>query len=354
MNVRCDLTTVLEGGTPGRTPFSIYDWNMGAVTADELAARMREDAWKRLLDCGLGVTCHCEIVEAVECGVETTVEDRRENGDLLRIVRKRTPAGELRKITRNGWHYEDWIKEPRDYRAARWIVEHTELHPRYERFDRCEDVVGSNGLTLLTGGGNWLHRTPLMKIAIDWAGAERFCLDIALEVPELFELYDALKAQFLAEQRLIAAGPGRYVKWLENLTIQNIGPQRYRELLMPVYREGVPILEAGGKRVMVHYDGQLQVVADQIAEAPFHIVESLTEPPEGDIAFDRCRALWPDKALWCNINAEIYERPTSLLWEAVAEKRERAGRRAVAFEISESLPRNWKETVPVIVDLLNG
>jgi len=76
------------------------------------------------------------------------------------------------------------------------------------------------------------------------AGTERFCLDIASEVPELFALYAALKQQFLAEQRLIAAGPGRFVKWLENLTVGMLGPDRYREFLMPVYREGVPILEA--------------------------------------------------------------------------------------------------------------
>ena len=177
-----------------------------------------------MFDQGLGVTCHCEIVEAVEHGVETTVEDRQAGGDVFHTVRKRTPEGEIRKVTRNGWHHEDWIKEPRDYRAAQWIVEHTELRPRYERFAQCEAVVGRHGVTILTGSGNWLHRTPLMKINIDWAGTEQFCLDVAMEVPELFELYDALKRQFLAEQRLIAAGPGRYVKWLENLTIGMIGP----------------------------------------------------------------------------------------------------------------------------------
>jgi hypothetical protein len=327
---------------------------MGAITAEDLAARIREDDWKRLLDRGLGVTCHCELVAAVEHGVETIEEDRQENGDTFHVVRKRTPEGEIRKVTRNGWHQEDWIKEPRDYRVVRWIVENTELQPRYERFARYEAVVGDYGLTLVTGSGNWLHRTPLMKINIDWAGTEQFCGDVALQVSELFELYDALKKQFLAEQRLIAAGPGRYVKWLENLTIGMIGPKRYRELLMPIYREGVPILEAGGKRVMVHYDGQLQVIADQIAAAPFHIIESLTEPPEGDMTYQQCRALWPDKVLWANINAAFYDQPADALRRAVLGMVERAGRRGLAFEISEVLPRTWKETIPVVLEALSA
>ena len=354
MTTRDQLTTVLEGGTPTRTPLSIYDWNMGAITAEDLAARMREDDWKRLLDRGLGLTCHCEIVEAVEHDVETTEEDRQEHGATLHIVRKRTPVGEIRKVTRNGWHHEDWIKEPRDYRVVRWIVENTELQPCFDRFTQYEAVVGDYGVTVITGSGNWLHRTPLMKINIDWAGTERFCGDVALSVPELFELYEALKKQFLAEQRLIAAGPGRYVKWSENLTISMIGPNRYREWLMPVYREGVPILEAGGKRVMVHYDGQLQVIADQIAAAPFHIIESLTEPPEGDMTYQQCRTLWPDKVFWANINAAVYEQPADALRRTVLGMVERAGRRGLAFEISEMLPRTWKEAIPVVLEALDA
>jgi hypothetical protein len=350
---RDNLKAVLEGGTPERSPLSIYDWNMGGITVDELAARMKEDAWKRLLDLGLGVTAHCEIIEGLEHGVKTICEERQENGATLRIVRKHTPEGEIRKVTRNGWHTEDWIKEPRDYRIVRWIVEHTELLRRYERFAACEEVVGHRGLTILTGSGNWLHRTPLMKINIDWAGTERFCTDVALEVPELFELYEALKEQFLVEQRLLAAAPGRYVKWLENLTIGMIGPRRYRELLVPIYQEGSRILETGGKRVMVHYDGQLEVIADQIAAAPLPIIESVTEPPEGDMTYDTCRARWPDKVLWANLNAEVYQQPPDLLRQSVAAKRQRAGKRALAFEISEALPPNWRETVPIVLKTLD-
>lgn len=352
MDTREQLVAALEGQTPAVTPLSIYDWNMGATTAAVLAARMREDAWQRLLDLGLGVTGHCEILEAVTHGVEVVTEERREGADVYRVVRQRTPAGEIRKVTRNGWHHEDWVKEPRDYRVARWIVEHTELRPRYERFAEYEAVVGRHGLTVVTGSGNWLHRTPLMKINIDWAGTEQFCLDVALEVPELFELYAALRRQFIEEQRLIAAGPGRYVKWLENLTIGMLGPARFRDYLLPVYREGVPILEAGGKRVMVHYDGQLRVIADQLAAAPFHVIESLTEPPEGDMPYDACRALWPDKVFWANLNIELYDRPAPELRAAVLARRARAGARALAFEISEDLPRNWQTAIPVILAAL--
>jgi len=347
-----NLLTALEGGVPDTTPLSIYDWNLGAVDSDNLAARMSEPDWARLFDQGLLVTHHCEIVEIIEHGVETTVEDRTDGGVALQITRKKTPVGEVRKVTRNGWHDEDWIKEPDDYRTWKWIVENSEVVPRYDRYEKAEAAVGDHGVVVLTGAGNWTHRTPAMKINVDLAGTAQFCMDVASELPELFDLYEALRKQFLEEQRLIAAGPGRYVKWLENLTISMLGPQRYRDLLMPVYHQGVPVLEAGGKRVMVHYDGSLDIISDQIATAPFHMVESLTEPPEGDMGYDRCREDWPDLVLWANINIGLYALPAEELRRAVLDKCRRAGRRAFAFEISEALPPNWREKIPVILDAL--
>jgi hypothetical protein len=353
MTHRENLIAALEGETPGRPALSIYDWLMDrAIATEDVAERLRRDEWRRLLDRGLLVCHHCEILEAVEHEVETTVEERAQDGDTLLVMRKSTPVGELRKITRRGWHIEDWIKEPCDYVVWTWIVEHTEIVPRYERFAAAEAAVGDHGVVVITGSGNWTHRTPAMKINVDIAGTQQFCTDVALEVPELFELYDALRKQFLIEQRLIAAGPGRYVKWLENLTIGMLGPERYRRLLMPVYREGVPMLEAGGKRVMVHYDGALGSIADQIAGAPFHMIESLTEPPEGDLAYDDGRRLWPDKAFWANLNIDLYGLPPAELAAAVRAKARRAGRRGVAFEISEDLPANWRSSIPIVLAAL--
>jgi hypothetical protein len=142
------------------------------------------------------------------------------------------------------------------------------------------------------------------------------------------------------------------VKWFENLTISMLGPRRYGDLLVPVYDEAVPILERGDKRVMVHYDGALQVIADQIAAAPFHMIESLTEPPEGNMLYDVCRAAWPDKVFWANINVDLFSGPTEGLRQAVIDKRRRAGKKAFAFEISEDLPANWRETVPIVLETL--
>jgi hypothetical protein len=89
VTTRKRLLAALEGGTPEQTPLSIYDWNMErAITPADVAERMARPDWSRLLDQGLGICHHCEILEAIEHGVETTVEERSDGGDALRIERK--------------------------------------------------------------------------------------------------------------------------------------------------------------------------------------------------------------------------------------------------------------------------
>ena len=146
--------------------------------------------------------------------------------------------------------------------------------------------------------------------------------------------------------------PGRYVVWFENLTANLLGPRRFESLLSTVYRDAVPLLEAGGKQVMAHYDGTLRVVAEQVAATPIPIIDSLTEWPEGDMAYGECRAIWPDKVFWANINVDLYYRPIDELRSAVMEKRRRAGKQGFAFEISEALPDNWEESLPIVLDVL--
>ncbi|MBN1348831.1 hypothetical protein JXJ21_05430 [candidate division KSB1 bacterium] len=339
MTTRERLSVTLDGGTPDITTLSFYSW----MAKDFLAPE-----WRELYEMGLGICHHCHTLRHIEHGVENSVHEKKQGNDVLQTFIKATPVGNLHYVKRNGWTIEHWIKTPEDYKIMSWIVENTEIAPCYEEYDIQDKKVGDNGVPVILGS-----RTPAMSINVDWAGTEQFCMDLALELPELLELYEIRKDFFRRENALIAAGPGKYVKWLENLTIDMLGPKRYQQLLLSVYDECVPVLEASGKRVMVHYDGELKQIADLIARAPFHIIDSLTEPPEGNLMFDECRRLWQDKVFWANINVALYYGAEEELRQALIDKRDRAGKRAFAFEISEKLPAHWQRVIPVILDTLN-
>ena len=97
------LRTILEGNTPARTPYSLYNWMMDDPSSDR---------WRRLLDRGLGICQHCSLVEHVEHDVTDETEERVVGPDRFTIYRKITPVGTLQMTRRNGWHHEDWIKTP--------------------------------------------------------------------------------------------------------------------------------------------------------------------------------------------------------------------------------------------------
>lgn len=341
MTPRERLCAALEGQTPDLTPLSIYSWMIGDADA------WRKDEWARLLDQGLCLLVHAPTVRHVEHGVKEEFEEKKEGDTTWHIYRKVTPVGTLQKVNRNGWHHEDWIKTPQDYKIRQWIVEHTEVLPDFDSFSEWEEKAGENGLCI-----QCTSRTPLMSINIDWAGTEQFCEDIGNELEELYDLYNAQRALFMKEVEIVAKGPARFIKTFENLTLNMIGPKRYREFLMPVYRDAYPLLEKAGKRVFVHYDGALKPIKDDIAKAPFHGIESLTEPPEGNMLYDECRAAWPDKVFWAHINIECYHYPADKLRQAVIDRRNRAGKKGLAFEISEDLPSNWQESIPIVLKTL--
>jgi hypothetical protein len=348
VTARENLMAALGGGIPEHTPLSVLDW----FFADP---RYDFDAWRPLFDQGLGLVVQCQTVRLAEHGVKATVEHKVEGGRRYTIRRKETPLGAIQSVTVNSaqtprlmeWSCEHWVKEPEDYRVLKWIVENTEVLPQYDEYARAEERAGDRGIVVVLGG-----RTPAMTIQIDYAGGERFALDVARGVDELSELYAAEKELFTEVNRAIAAGPGSFVTWCEQLTIDLLGPRRYAELLMPVYDEAVPLHERAGKRVLVQYDGRLKAAAEWIAYAPFHIVEMLTEPPEGDMMLNECRAAWPDKVLWANINVGLYGLPPADLQQVIVALRQRAGKKALAFAISEDIPENWQDTIPVVLQTL--
>lgn len=348
MTAREDLAKALNGGVPGHTPLSVLDW----FFADP---RYEFDEWRPLFDQGLGLVVQCQTVRLVEHGVKLTVKHRVEGDRRYTLRRKETPAGSVQSVTATSvrapglmeWPCETWVKKPEDYRVLKWIVDNTQVRPQYGEYARAAERAGDRGVVVVLGG-----RTPAMAIQIDYAGGERFALDLAGGVDELFDLYAAEKKLFLEANRAIAAGPGAFVTWCEQLTIDMLGPRRYAELLMPVYDQAVPLHERAGKRVLVQYDGKLKAAAGQIAQAPFHIVEMLTEPPEGDMTLDECRVAWPDKVLWVNLNVGLYGLPPAGLRQAIVAMRQRAGKKGLALAIAEDIPSNWRESVPVVLQTL--
>ena len=94
------------------------------------------------------------------------------------------------------------------------------------------------------------------------------------------DLLELLTELTLRKLREAIKTPAHYIKLWENLAIEMIGPRHYRRQIAPMYRQILDILSPAGKRLIVHYDGKLRMIADDIAQLDLNI-DSLTPAPEG-------------------------------------------------------------------------
>jgi EAL domain-containing protein (putative c-di-GMP-specific phosphodiesterase class I) len=72
------------------------------------------------------------------------------------------------------------------------------------------------------------------------------------------------------------------------------------------------------------------------------------------MTYAQCRAAWPDKLFWANIGVSDYQLPPAQLKARVLELVAQATRDGakLAFEVSEDLPANWRESIPVVMEAL--
>ncbi len=335
-----NLIAALDGRRPDRIPYTV---NQEFVTDDP--------AWAALFDAGLSPIPYVHTVREAMTGVERVIEPVTWQGRPGRRVTLRTSQGEISQIEIDGWVQEYFLKTPADYRVMAHIVRHTRLTPDPTGFAASEASVGDRGLTLVGIG-----RSPMQTILVDYAGLEHFSYHLADGFPELPVLAEALEAQLLERCRLTAAGPGRHISLLENFTAESWGAARFRQYHLPIYATILPIFTAAGKSVFPHCDGQIDGVAEWLANTDFAGIESVTEPPEGDMTLSQARAAFPDKTLWANINVGVYALPPEELrqWVRARVRAAASDGRRLAFEISEDLPVNWRETIPLVLETLRG
>lgn len=331
-------------GAPVRQPvYAVYDWFVQHRPAVP---------WAELFAQGLGQIQHANVIRLHCPGFERLETTSDVNGLVRRDVTLVTDRGELHEWYLGEWRQEHFIKTPDDYRLMCRALEGVEVLPDATAFEAAEQAVGDGGITLgqIQGLGN--GRTPLMVLQIDWVGLERWSLDVATDEPAMLDLLEVMTAITLDEIRGAARGPARQIKLWENLSIETMGPGLYRRYLAPLYRDILEILGAAGKRLIVHYDGKLRGIADDIAALDIDGLDSFTEPPEGDLTVAEARALWPDKFLWIHPNLGWYDRPRDQLERDLRRVVTAAGPSRFCLMVSEEVPPGGAPAMATVLEIL--
>ncbi len=230
---RENLIAALEGRHPEWIPFSVHP---GLVIGDPAL-------WEKLFHLGLCRIAYVNTVRERITNIERIETPEMAGGQEAKRVTLRTPVGSISELSVGHWVLEYFLKTPADYRVMEYIVRNTLLDPNYGAFHEAEQTVGDGGLTVL-----WSEPSPAQRILVQYAGVENFLYHLADGFPELSGLLEAMTDLYVSSCEMTAAGPGRYVDLLENLTAEMWGPNRFAEFHFPVYGKVLPVLHAGGKK----------------------------------------------------------------------------------------------------------
>lgn len=345
MTIRERLVKALAGEPVNQPVYAVYDWFV----------KNRDIDWKGMFDLGLGQINHAALIEFERPNVEIIETRSEQNGRVRRDVRWITDIGELREWYLDGWRQEYLVKDVRDYRIVAHALAGTKYSATDEYFDRSENEVSERGFTI--GHITWTgteNRTPLQSIQIDMAGLERFSMDLACERPELLDLIEMMNEQMVDVFRRILRTKAQQIKLWENLSIETMGPAVYRKYLVPLYERIGKAIEGSNKKIVLHYDGKLKLIAEDIRKLRFDGIDSLTPPPEGDMTVGAARKAWPEKFFWLHPSLGWYASPEKQLIGNVIRMAKDAGPRRYCMMISEEIPPHWQRTIPLMLDTLNN
>lgn len=338
-DIRARLESALAGGPVGQPVYAVYDWFV----------KNRQIDWPSLFALGLGQINHADLVRREYPNAEIIETTTEADGETRRDVRWVTDLGELHEWYHGEWRREYLIKTPRDYRIMTRALMDTRLTATAEPFRQSERELGDAGITV-----GQLGRTPMMEVQIDMAGLERFSMDLADELPELMELLELMTELKLREFRQAVKTPAMQIKLWENLSIETMGPTQYKRRLVPLYKQILAILDDAGKKLLVHYDGKLRLIADQIAALPIDGIDSLTPAPEGDMLVAEARSAWPEKFLWLHPSLGWYREDEQALSARIRQMAQDAGPHRFCLMISEDVPPKWQQTVPIVLETLRS
>ena len=345
LSIRNRLNQALDGNPVKQPVYAVYDWFVINRKID----------WQTLFDLGLGQINHASLMEIERPHLKITETVRNDGEHIVSECQWITDIGELHESSVDGWKREYLIKTSEDYRIMQRAMEDVRFTPTNKYFDESEQTLGESGITLGQLGQfsdlGYL-RTPFQVIQIDFVGLEQFSMDIALELPELMDLLEMMNRQMLEAVRSVTSTNAVHIKLWENLSIETMGPDLFRKYQVPLYDKIIEIFDDAGKKLHVHYDGRLQLIADDIRKLGFDGIDSLTPWPEGDLSIAEARNQWPQKFLWMH---------PSLSWDVLSDIEVIMNIKQMAvdahtrfcFQISEDVPPNWKRTMPLILKTLN-
>ncbi len=232
------------------------------------------------------------------------VEIRVEGEGGLQRVEYRTPRGtvstlgghteEMKRAGASlGWTQEHIIKRPEDYDVVGYIFENIEVTPNHETFLAYAEEIGEEGV--VAAGGPSLAASPMHHIQKEFLDPTRFFFEYEDSYGSMRDLAERLNPYYEKVLAAIADSPVEVVLWGANYDDMLTYPPYFEKEIAPWLRRAAETLEARGKLVATHTDGENRGLMDQIRDCGAHVAESVTPHPMTKVDIAEYYSRWRDR-----------------------------------------------------------
>jgi corrinoid protein of di/trimethylamine methyltransferase len=232
------------------------------------------------------------------------VEIKTEDRDEMQVIEYHTPLGMVRTVSglteemrrggsSLGWVQERIIKKPEDYRIVAYLFENLDVFPSYERTQAAIDSVGDDGVVALMGPS--LGASPMHMIQKEFIDSTQFYYEYRDNEKLLRELAERVELYFEKVLAIVADGPGDIVLWGANYDDMITYPPYFEKEITPWLRKASQALEAKGKLMATHTDGENFGLMDLIRDCGAHVAESVTPYPMTKVKIEEYYRRWRDK-----------------------------------------------------------
>ena len=216
-----------------------------------------------------------------------------------------TKAGEVSSVVGQnpgldlgtGHVYVPFIKEEKDWRVINYLFKrmYEELTPNYKELILDQEDLGEKSTTI-----GVIDLSPFQRVFVELSSIEQAVYTFFDEKEYFHEFLEIQDNFHRKAAEICAESPAYHFELIDNIT-NTISPEIYSKYCMPVYRLYTEAFRGTDKKFAVHHDGLLAHLKEEMAAAPFDIVDSFTVPPVGNMSLTEAKELWPDKIITVNL-----------------------------------------------------
>jgi hypothetical protein len=349
MTPREQVLKALRGEAVDRVPFTVYECMLPQCRVErELRAR------------GLCIVNRRTPVVHTRTPHCTTEEFTYEEAGRSRTRSViTTPVGELTSLREaselgfTSWTIERMFKSPTDYKALLCLIEDQEFSPNYDEFLKAERWMGDD---VLMRGTIWKKAGLLNGLITAWMGVEAFAVEWNERRDEVLKLVDAAARKLREALPLVANSPCTHFNLGGNETPEVLGPPRFEQYHLPIYREWSQALHEHGILLGSHMDANNRAWKHLIPTSGLDYIEALTPAPDTDMTLGEARQAWPDQVLWLNFPSSVHLRPGAEVKQFTIDMLNGLSSvRGVIMGITEDVPAHrWQESFTAIMDGLDA